>query len=109
MGEFVESKNQAEALLHSTEKNLLEYGDKISKEDNEAIKSKVDDLKSLLKDKDVDKEELKKAQESLIQVSMKLGEAMYKSSSPKDSGPNSAEDTDVSNTSNETNKNDSDN
>merc|ERR1712196_744484 len=73
--EFVESKNQAEALLHSTEKNLSEYGDKISKEDNEEIKSKVNDLKELLKDKDVDKEELKKSQEALIQVSMKLGEA----------------------------------
>merc|ERR1712183_276878 len=101
--EFVESKNQAEALLHSTEKNLSEYGDKISKEDNEEIKSKVNDLKELLKDKDVDKEELKKSQEALIQVSMKLGEAMYKSSSPKDAPSESSEDKNTSNDSDKSN------
>merc|ERR1712159_976324 len=78
--EFVESKNQAEALLHSTEKNLSEYGDKITQEEKDTINEKLDTLKVLLKDKDVDKDELKKSQESLIQASMKLGEAMYKSS-----------------------------
>merc|ERR1712164_99266 len=53
--ESVEIRNQAESLMYSTKKSLSEYGKKISKEDNEEIKSKVNDLKELLKDKDVDK------------------------------------------------------
>merc|ERR1712072_794442 len=82
--EFLEAKNQAEALVHSTEKNLSEYGEKISNEDKDAISEKLNALKELLKNNDIDKDELKKSQESLIQSSMKLGEAMYKSSDKED-------------------------
>lgn len=97
--EFLEAKNQAEALVHSTEKNLSEYGDKVSSEDKDLINEKLNSLKDLLKNKDIDKDELKKSQESLIQASMKLGEAMYKSpekegESPTDDAAQSSENTD---------------
>merc|ERR1712164_190535 len=52
---LAEAKNEIDSLIYTTEKSLSEYGKKISKEDNEEIKSKVNDLKELLKDKDVDK------------------------------------------------------
>ena len=76
--ESVEARNQAEALMHSTEKSLSEHGDKVSEEERKAIQEKVDALKELLKDENADKEALTKAQEELAQTSMKLGEAMYK-------------------------------
>ncbi|MCP4923509.1 MAG: molecular chaperone DnaK [bacterium] len=76
--ESVEARNQAEALMHSTEKSLSEYGDKVSEEERTAIQEKVDTLKELLADENSEKDALSKAQEELSEVSMKLGEAMYK-------------------------------
>ena len=75
--ESVDSRNQADTIIHSTEKNLKEHGSKISESEKKAIESAVSDLKNALKG--TDNEEVKKKTQSLIQVSMKLGEAVYKS------------------------------
>ncbi|MAR79397.1 MAG: molecular chaperone DnaK [Rhodospirillaceae bacterium] len=74
--EKVEAKNQAEGLIHSTEQNLKEHGDKVSGEDKALIETAVEDLKGT-KDSD-DLDEIKSKTEALVQASMKLGEAIYK-------------------------------
>jgi molecular chaperone DnaK len=71
----VEAKNQAEAVVHSTEKALSEHGDKIAGPDKEAIETALADLKSVLDGDDA--EAISAKTQTLIQASMKLGEAMY--------------------------------
>ena len=73
--EAVEAKNQGEALVHGTEKNLEEHGDKLADEDKSAIESAIADLKSALEGEDA--ADITAKTEALGQVSMKLGEAMY--------------------------------
>jgi len=75
--ESVDARNQADTIIHSTEKNLKEHGSKISETEKKAIETAISDLKNVLKGTDA--EEVKKKTQSLIQASMKLGEAVYKS------------------------------
>jgi len=76
--EIVEAKNQAEALVHTTEKTLKENADKISEADKKAIETELNALKTALEVDDVNV--IKEKTESLMQASLKLGEAMYKQS-----------------------------
>ena len=76
--ESIDAKNNASALIHSTEKNLEEHGDKIPETDRTEIESAVQALKDVLESEDTD--EIKSKSEALMQVAMKLGEAMYKDS-----------------------------
>ena len=76
--EAVEAKNQAESLIHSTEKSLKDYGDKVSAEDKSAIETAVSDLKAVIDGEDA--EAIKEKTTALAEASMKLGEAMYKAS-----------------------------
>ncbi|PIT70233.1 molecular chaperone DnaK [Bartonella tribocorum] len=76
--EGVEAKNQAEALIHSTEKSLNEYGDKVSAEEKGQIETAISDLKSALEGSDT--EEVTTKMQKLAEVSMKLGQAMYEAS-----------------------------
>ena len=73
----VDTRNQADSLVFSTEKSLKEHGDKISAEEKKAIEDGITDLKKSLEGTDV--EDIKKKTQNLIQASMKLGEAVYKS------------------------------
>ena len=74
--EGVESKNQADALIHSTEKALAEHGDKVDAGTKQAIETGIANLKEALKTDDPD--DIKAKTDALAQASMKLGEAMYK-------------------------------
>jgi len=76
--EMVEVRNSADSLVHATEKNLSEYGDKIPGEDKETIEGAVAELKEALEGEDV--EAIKAKTETLTEASMKLGEAIYKAS-----------------------------
>jgi molecular chaperone DnaK len=76
--ELVEAKNQGESLVHSTDKSVKEFGDKVSAEDKSAIETAVEALKTALGGEDV--EAIKSRTNELLQASMKLGEAMYKAS-----------------------------
>jgi molecular chaperone DnaK len=71
----VEAKNQADAVIHSTEKTLAEHGDKVGQADRDAIQSALDDLKGVVDGGDA--EVIAAKTQTLIQASMKLGEAMY--------------------------------
>tara|TARA_B100001173_G_scaffold105695_1_gene91517 strand:- start:733 stop:2658 length:1926 start_codon:yes stop_codon:yes gene_type:complete len=75
--ESVDVRNQADTLIHSTDKNLKEHGSKISDAEKKAIEDGSNALKESLKGEDV--EDIKKKTETLVQASMKLGEAIYKS------------------------------
>ena len=75
--ESVDVRNQADTLIHSTEKNLKEHGSKISDAEKKAIEDGSSALKESLKGEDID--DIKKKTEALVQSSMKLGEAIYKS------------------------------
>ncbi len=75
--ETVDARNQADSLVFSTEKSLKEHGDKVSAEEKKAIENGIADLKKSLEGTDID--DIKKKTQSLVQVSMKLGEAVYKS------------------------------
>ncbi len=75
--EVVELKNQAEALIHSTEKNLKEYGDKVSASDKQAIEGALSDAKTAKDNADVSADDLKAKVDALTQAAMKLGQAMY--------------------------------
>ena len=74
--ELVEAKNQGESLVHSTEKTLKEHGDKISAAEKTQIENEIKALKTALEAEDL--AVIKEKTESLMQASMKLGEAMYK-------------------------------
>ena len=75
--EAVDARNQADTLIHSTEKNLKEHGGKVSEADKKAIETAASNLRNALKGTDV--EDIKKKTQELVQSSMKLGEAIYKS------------------------------
>ena len=75
--ESVDARNQADTLIHSTDKNLKEHGSKISDADKKTIEDSSAALKESLKGDNT--EEIKKKPEPLVQASMKLGEAIYKS------------------------------
>jgi len=83
--ESVDARNQADTLIHSTEKNLKEHGAKVSDADKKAIEDASTDLKEAIKGTDT--EEIKKKTETLVQASMKLGEAIYKSQEKKEGSP----------------------
>ena len=73
--ELVEARNQADALIHQTEKSLGEFGDKVGAGEKSAIEQAMTDLKSA---KDTENlEDIRAKTQALVQASMKLGEAMY--------------------------------
>ena len=98
--EAVDARNQADTLVHSTEKNLKEHGSKVSEADKKAIETAASNLRNALKGTDV--EDIKKKTQELVQSSMKLGEAIYKSQqsakpgdAPKDNKPEGKKDDNV--------------
>ncbi len=76
--ELIETRNHADAMIHTAEKSLSEFGDKVGSEERAAIEADIADLKSAMEGDDVSA--TKSKMEKLGQSSMKLGEAMYKAS-----------------------------
>ena len=74
--ELVDARNQADTMIHSSEKNLTEFGDKVTEDEKVTIEKDLQALKDVLANDDLEK--IKPALEALTQSSMKLGEAMYK-------------------------------
>jgi molecular chaperone DnaK len=74
--ELVETRNHADALVHSTERTLKEHGDKLGADERAAIEADVAALKGVRDSDDLDA--IKAKMEALAQSSMKLGEAVYK-------------------------------
>merc|ERR1712230_286952 len=76
--EAVETRNQADSMVYSTEKSLKEHGDKLDTKDKDNIQKSIDDLKEVLKDENSSAENLKSKLDALNTAAMKLGEIMYK-------------------------------
>ncbi|AOR67580.1 molecular chaperone DnaK [Burkholderia stabilis] len=75
--ELADSRNQGDALVHSTKKALTEYGDKLDAGEKEAIEAALKSLEEVLKDTSADKAAIDAKVEELGKVSQKLGEKMY--------------------------------
>jgi len=73
----VEAKNQAESLIHSTEKSVTEYGDKVSEADRKAIEDAIASLKTAVEASEPDADDIQAKTHTLMEVSMKLGQAIY--------------------------------
>ena len=80
--ELVDAKNHGEAMIHTAQKSLAEFGTKVAESDKSVIEAAISALKSALEGEDVDA--IKARTNDLVQASMKLGEAMYKA---QGSGP----------------------
>ena len=74
----VEARNQADALVHQTEKSMSELGEKVPAEDRANIEAALNDLKEVLKDENSSKEQIDSKVEALSKASHKLAEAIYK-------------------------------
>ncbi|MBO6795732.1 molecular chaperone DnaK [Maricaulis sp.] len=73
--ELVEAHNGAEAMIHQTEKQLEEFGDKVPAADKDAIETALNELKEVKDGEDL--EAIQQKTQALVQAAMKLGEAMY--------------------------------
>lgn len=97
--ELIEAKNQAESLIHATEKSIEEHGDKVDPSTVEAIELAVAALKDELENENADK--IKSGIQNVTEASMRLGEAIYKASqegddqSPMDMGQEDGGDDDI--------------
>ncbi len=83
--EMVEAKNQAESLIHSTEKSMEEHGDKVDPSTIEAIELAIAALKDELEGDNVGK--IKSGIQNVTEAAMRLGEAIYKASAAAEEGP----------------------
>ena len=73
--ELIDAKNKAESIIHQTEKNLKEFGDKVPEADKTAIETAIKDLKSAAEGDNLD--DINNKTDALMNASMKLGEVMY--------------------------------
>jgi molecular chaperone DnaK len=78
--ELIEAKNQAESLIHSTEKSMEEHGDKVDPTTIEAIELAIAALKDDLENEKSNAEKIKAGVQNVTEAAMKLGEAIYKAS-----------------------------
>ncbi|MBL4598884.1 MAG: Hsp70 family protein [Rhizobiaceae bacterium] len=93
---MVEAKNQAESMIRSTEKSIIDLGDKVSEEDKDAAEKAVVLLKEALEADNAD--DIKSRTEELAQAAMKIGEAAYNAEQAEaegDAAADAAEDDDV--------------
>src|SRR6266576_828676 len=88
--EVIEARNQADALIYSTERSLKEHGERLNDADRRAIEDAIATLRTALKGDDA--EAIKAKTNTLAQASMKLGEAMYKQQAESDAAKDAAKD-----------------
>jgi len=86
--ELAEARNHGDALIHSTEKAMIEHSSKVSDADKASIETAIAELKEAVKTEDV--EDIKAKTNTLAQASMKLGEAMYKAQAGDGGGDDGA-------------------
>ncbi len=82
--ELVETKNQAEALLHASEKSLEDLSDELPEEERDNVAAAIDELKTAMESDDL--AEIKEKTETLSQASMKLGELAYRKAQEEEAG-----------------------
>ena len=97
--ELIEARNQAESLIHSTEKSLEEHADKVDPTTVEAIELAIAALKDDLENEDTGADKIKSGVQNVTESAMKLGEAIYKASQEAEDGgedePKGADEDDI--------------
>jgi molecular chaperone DnaK len=88
--ELIESRNHAESLIHTTEKGLTDYGDKIPAEEKSKIEADIAALKEACQGENND--DIQSKTQNLMQSSMKIGEMMYKESQANEGGQQQTQD-----------------
>jgi molecular chaperone DnaK len=83
----IETRNQADSLVYSTERTLSEHGAKLPEADRKAVEEALGETKEALRGEDV--ERIKRAQENLMKASHKLAEIMYRESQAQQAGGSS--------------------
>jgi molecular chaperone DnaK len=83
--ELVEARNRADAVIHDTEKNMKEYGDKLGPAEKAAVEKDIAALREAVAGDDV--EAIQSRTQAVMQSAMKLGEAMYKASQAEGAAP----------------------
>ena len=83
--ELIETRNHADSLVYSVEKNVKEFGDKVDAAEKTKIEEAITKTKKALEGDDIDA--IKKAQDELMTVSHKLAEAMYAKTAGGQGGP----------------------
>jgi len=87
---LVDAKNHAESLIHDTEKNVAEFGDKVPTDDKASIETAIQACKDTLEDESSDADAIQGKVDALTQEAMKLGEAMYKAKQAETEGDEEA-------------------
>jgi molecular chaperone DnaK len=87
---LVEAKNQAEGLIHATNKSIADLGEKIAPQDKEAAEAAIADVKLAIEEGDP--EMIKEKTTALAQASMKIGEALYKQAGANKDGERDSDD-----------------
>jgi molecular chaperone DnaK len=77
MLETVTARNHLDALVHSVQKSLTEYGEKVDADEKGKIEAALKEAEELLKEKDASKDAMESKAQALMTASQKLGEAMY--------------------------------
>ncbi|TNJ45592.1 molecular chaperone DnaK [Phaeobacter sp. B1627] len=92
--ELIEARNQAESLIHSTEKSVEEHGEKVDPTTVEAIELAIAALKDDLEGDKASAEKIKSGIQNVTEVAMRLGEAIYKAQAEEADGdePTAADD-----------------
>ena len=93
--ELIEARNQAESLIHSTEKSMEEHADKVDPTTIEAIELAIAALKDDLEDEKASAEKIKSGVQNVTEAAMKLGEAIYKASQEAAEGEAAPADADM--------------
>ena len=94
--ELIEAKNQAESMIHSTEKSMEEHAEKVDPTTIEAIELAIAALKDDLEGDNASK--IKSGIQNVTEAAMKLGEAIYKSAQDEENGeaePKGADEDDI--------------
>ncbi len=91
--ELIEAQNQAESLIHASEKSIEELGGDVPEEDKAAVETAIEDLKAVMDGEN--KDEITAKTEALQQVSMKLGELAYRKAQEESAGETDAETADA--------------
>jgi molecular chaperone DnaK len=92
--ELIESKNQADAIIHQTKKSISDLGDKIDSSEKEKVESKIGELEALLKDDSATKEAIDSKVQEVASVSQKINEAMMKQQQAGNEQPQKKKDDD---------------
>ncbi len=90
--ELVEARNQAESLIHSTEKSIEDHGSKVDPSTVEAIELAIAALKDDLEDENAPADKIKAGVQNVTEVAMRLGEAIYKAQQDEADEPSAADD-----------------